>query len=105
LRSRDYINVIVAGKRPEWQWLEMEAAVRNSRLPRRGNTTTPFDITVLNGLDRFHRADDAIDRVPLLGDRAGHVQQIVRDMLVKHRRYIEECGRSSAASRGRSGSN
>jgi len=57
-----------------------------------GSTTTPFDMTVRNALDRFHLAADAIDRVPRLGNRAGHVQQMLRDMLVKHRRYIEKYG-------------
>jgi xylulose-5-phosphate/fructose-6-phosphate phosphoketolase len=204
LRSHDYINVIVAGKQPEWQWLAMDAAVRHctegagmwewacndqgaepdvvmacagdvptlealaavdflrTHVPelkirfvnvvdlmtlqssqehphgmsdsrfhslfttsvpvifayhgypslihrlvyKRGNderfhvhgyreegtTTTPFDMTVLNGLDRFHLAADAIDRTPRLGDRAAHVQQIISDMLVKHRCYIEQYG-------------
>ncbi len=204
LRSRDYINVIVAGKQPEWQWLDMEAAIRHctagagiwewassdedaepdvvmacagdvptlemlaavdflrTHVPElkvrvvnvvdlmtlqsreehphgmsatefdsifttnvpvvfayhgypalvhrltykrpnaerfhvhgyreEGSTTTPFDMTVRNGLDRFHLADDAIDRVPRLGNRAAHAQQLIRDMLVKHRRYIEEHG-------------
>ena len=204
LRSRNYVNVIVAGKQPEWQWLDMEAAIRHcttgagiwewacsdddaepdvvmasagdvptletlaavdflrthvpelkvrvvnvvdlmtlqsheehphgmsaaefesiftSNVPvvfayhgypalihrltykrpnserfhvhgyrEEGSTTTPFDMTVRNGLDRFHLAGDAIDRVPRLGNRAAHVQQLIRDVLVKHRRYIEEHG-------------
>lgn len=204
LRSRNYINVIVAGKQPEWQWLDMEAAIRHctagagiwewacsddgaepdvvmasagdvptletlaavdflrTHVPElkvrvvnvvdlmtlqsqeehphgmsaaefgsifttnvpvvfayhgypalihrltykqpnaerfhvhgyreEGSTTTPFDMTVRNGLDRFHLAGDAIDRVPHLGNRAAHVQQLIRDVLVKHRRYIEEHG-------------
>ena len=204
LRSRNYINVIVAGKQPEWQWLDMEAAIRHctagagiwewacsdedaepdvvmacagdvptletlaavdflrTHVPElrvrvvnvvdlmtlqsreehphgmspaefdsifttnvpvvfayhgypalvhrltykrpnaerfhvhgyreEGSTTTPFDMTVRNGLDRFHLADDAIDRVPRLGNRAAHAQQLIRDVLVKHRRYIEEHG-------------
>ena len=204
LRSRDYINVIVAGKQPEWQWLGMEAAVEHctagagiwewactddgaepdivmacagdvptletlaavdflgTHLPElkirvvnvvdlmtlqsneehphgmradefdsiftrnvpvifayhgypalihrltykrpdadrfhvhgyreEGSTTTPFDMTVRNALDRFHLADDAITRIPRLANRAAHVQQTIRDMLVKHRRYIEEYG-------------
>jgi xylulose-5-phosphate/fructose-6-phosphate phosphoketolase len=204
LRSCDYINVIVAGKQPAWQWLDMEAAVRHctegagiwqwassdsgeepdvvmacagdvptletlaavdflrSHVPdlkirvvnvvdlmtlqsheehphgmshvqfaslfttdapvifayhgyptlihrltykqpnhdnfhvhgyrEEGTTTTPFDMTVRNALDRFHLAADAIDRVPRLGNRAAHVQQLLRDTLVTHRRYIEEHG-------------
>jgi xylulose-5-phosphate/fructose-6-phosphate phosphoketolase len=204
LRSRNYINVIVAGKQPEWQWLDVEAAIAHctegagmwewacndegvepdvvmacagdvptqetlaavdflrARVPElkirvvnvvdlmalqsseehphgmsesrfeslftksapvifayhgypslihrllykrgdterfhvhgyreEGTTTTPFDMTVLNGLDRFHLAADAIDRTPRLGNRAAHVQQSICDLLVKHRRYIDEHG-------------
>jgi xylulose-5-phosphate/fructose-6-phosphate phosphoketolase len=57
-----------------------------------GTTTTPFDMAVRNRLDRFHLAADAINRVPRLRDRAGHVQQLIRDTLVDHRRYIEQYG-------------
>ncbi|MGA7571446.1 MAG: phosphoketolase family protein [Candidatus Aquilonibacter sp.] len=204
LRSRDYINVIVAGKQPEWQWLDMEAAIRhctqgasiwewassdNGTEPdvvmacagdvptletlaavdflrrhvpelrvrvvnvvdlmalesrdqhphgwsddvfsslfsenapvifafhgypalihrltykrpnhdnfhvhgyrEEGTTTTPFDMTVRNELDRFHLAADAIERVPRLGDRGAHAQQLLRNKLVEHRRYIEHYG-------------
>jgi xylulose-5-phosphate/fructose-6-phosphate phosphoketolase len=204
LRSRDYINVVVAGKQPEWQWLDMESAVDHctagagiwewastddgtepdvvmacagdvptletlaavdflrTHLPdlkirvvnvvdlmtlqsneehphgmnagefdsiftrnvpvifayhgypalihrftykrpnaerfhvhgyrEEGSTTTPFDMTVRNALDRFHLADDAIRRIPRLANRAAHAQQTIRDVLVKHRRYIEEYG-------------
>ncbi len=58
----------------------------------RGTTTTPFDMTVLNRLDRFHLAADAIDRVPRLRDRCAHVKQLLRDKLVGHRAYIDEHG-------------
>ncbi|CAN5586001.1 phosphoketolase family protein [soil metagenome] len=57
-----------------------------------GTTTTPFDMTVLNELDRFHLAADAIDRVPRLRDRLGHVQQDLRDRLLAHRAYITTHG-------------
>jgi xylulose-5-phosphate/fructose-6-phosphate phosphoketolase len=46
-------------------------------------------MTVLNGLDRFHLASDAIDRVARLGDRGAHAQQLMRDKLIEHRSYIE----------------
>jgi xylulose-5-phosphate/fructose-6-phosphate phosphoketolase len=58
----------------------------------KGTTTTPFDMTVLNDLDRFHLAADAIDRVPRLRERAAHVKQLVWDKLVEHRIYINEYG-------------
>jgi xylulose-5-phosphate/fructose-6-phosphate phosphoketolase len=204
LRSRDYVNVIVAGKQPEWQWLDMDAAVRHctvgagiwewastddgaspdvvmacagdvptletlaavdilrTHLPdlkirvvnvvdittlepksehshglsdaefdsmfttdrpvifafhgypslvhrltysranhdnfhvrgyrEEGTTTTPFDMTVLNGLDRFHLAMDAIQRVPRLADSGAHLQQQLRDRLVEHRHYVNTHG-------------
>ncbi|MGZ5494900.1 MAG: phosphoketolase family protein, partial [Thermoanaerobaculia bacterium] len=57
-----------------------------------GTTTTPFDMTVLNDLDRFHLVVDVIDRVPGLGTRYAHVKQDMRDMLVEHRQYIRERG-------------
>jgi len=43
-----------------------------------GTTTTPFDMTVLNDLDRFHLASDVIDRVQRLRNAAGHVKQFLR---------------------------
>jgi xylulose-5-phosphate/fructose-6-phosphate phosphoketolase len=57
-----------------------------------GTTTTPFDMAVRNRLDRFHLAGDILTRVPRLRDRSGHVQQLIRDTLVDHRRYIEQFG-------------
>ena len=57
-----------------------------------GTTTTPFDMTVLNDLDRFHLASDLVDRVPRLQRVGGHFQQFVRDKLVEHKNYIHEFG-------------
>jgi xylulose-5-phosphate/fructose-6-phosphate phosphoketolase len=57
-----------------------------------GTTTTPFDMTVLNDLDRFHLAGDAIDRVTRLRNAAGHVKQLLRDKLAEHKRYIVQHG-------------
>ncbi len=57
-----------------------------------GTTTTPFDMVVLNDLDRFHLAQDVIDRVPQLGARAAYFKQAIRDRLIEHRQYIEEHG-------------
>ncbi|HVA29498.1 MAG TPA: phosphoketolase family protein, partial [Candidatus Baltobacteraceae bacterium] len=58
----------------------------------KGTTTTPFDMTVLNELDRFHLAGDAIDRVPRLQERSAHAKQLIRDRLVEHRSYITTFG-------------
>jgi xylulose-5-phosphate/fructose-6-phosphate phosphoketolase len=57
-----------------------------------GTTTTPFDMTVLNDLDRFHLVIDVIDRVPGLAARCEHVKQDMRDKLVEHRQYVCEYG-------------
>lgn len=57
-----------------------------------GTTTTPFDMTVLNRLDRFHLAADAIDRVARVRDGAGHVKQHLRDRLQAHRAWITSHG-------------
>ncbi|MGA2575346.1 MAG: phosphoketolase family protein [Bryobacteraceae bacterium] len=53
-----------------------------------GTTTTPFDMTVLNDLDRFHLAGDVIDRVPRLRNIAAHIKQDFRNKLIEHKRYI-----------------
>ncbi len=57
-----------------------------------GTTTTPFDMVVLNNLDRFHLVLDVIDRVPRLGSGAAYTKQAIHDKLVEHRRYIDRHG-------------
>lgn len=57
-----------------------------------GTTTTPFDMVVLNDLDRFHLVLDVIDRVPKLGYTAAYTQQFIRDKLIEHRQYITQYG-------------
>jgi len=57
-----------------------------------GTTTTPFDMVVLNDLDRFHLATDVIDRVPSLGYRAAYLKQMLRDKLTEHYLYVREHG-------------
>jgi xylulose-5-phosphate/fructose-6-phosphate phosphoketolase len=57
-----------------------------------GTTTTPFDMAVLNDLDRFHLLGDVVDRVPRAARHAGYVKQFVRDRLVDHARFIREFG-------------
>ncbi len=57
-----------------------------------GTTTTPFDMAVLNDLDRFHLVAAVIDRVPALGPRAAYALQAIRDKLLEHKAFIEEHG-------------
>jgi xylulose-5-phosphate/fructose-6-phosphate phosphoketolase len=60
-----------------------------------GTTTTPFDMCVLNDLDRFHLVQDVIDRLPQLGARAAYAKQAIRDALIDHKEYIYEYGEDS----------
>jgi xylulose-5-phosphate/fructose-6-phosphate phosphoketolase len=57
-----------------------------------GTTTTPFDMTVRNDLDRFHLAGDVIDRIPRIRTVAGHLKQVLRDRLVEHHQYVRVHG-------------
>ena len=57
-----------------------------------GTTTTPFDMVMLNDLDRFHLVIDVIDRVPGLAARAGHIRQLMTDKRIEARAYTREFG-------------
>ena len=57
-----------------------------------GTTTTPFDMCVLNDLDRFSLAADVIDRLPQLGSRAAYAKQALRNKLLEHKQYIAKYG-------------
>ena len=57
-----------------------------------GTTTTPFDMCVLNQLDRFHLAIDVIDRVPRLGPRAAYAREALKSKLIEHRNYVSTYG-------------
>jgi phosphoketolase len=57
-----------------------------------GTTTTPFDMTVLNELDRFNLADDVIDRVARLQNQAAHVKDWLHNKLIEHKQYITTHG-------------
>ncbi len=68
-RRRNHANIHVRGYKEE------------------GTTTTPFDMVMLNDLDRFHLVMDVIDRVPGLASRAGHVRQLMADRRLQARAY------------------
>jgi xylulose-5-phosphate/fructose-6-phosphate phosphoketolase len=57
-----------------------------------GTTTTPFDMVVLNEMDRFHLVQDVIDRLPQLGASAAYTKQAIRNALIEHRQYINDRG-------------
>jgi xylulose-5-phosphate/fructose-6-phosphate phosphoketolase len=57
-----------------------------------GTTTTPFDIVVMNDLDRFHLVGDVIDRVPGLRNVGAHLKQMIRNKLIEHKQYIAKYG-------------
>jgi xylulose-5-phosphate/fructose-6-phosphate phosphoketolase len=57
-----------------------------------GTTTTPFDMVVLNRMDRFSLVNDVIDRVPQLAERAAYAKQAIRDKLYDHKAYIARHG-------------
>lgn len=61
-----------------------------------GTTTTPFDMVVLNDLDRFHLAMDVIDRVPQLGAKAAYTKQMLHDKLIEHKLYVSTYGEDMA---------
>ena len=57
-----------------------------------GTITTPFDMTVLNDMDRFHLVQDVIERLPQLGDKCAYLQQEMQDKLIQHKQYIRKNG-------------
>jgi xylulose-5-phosphate/fructose-6-phosphate phosphoketolase len=57
-----------------------------------GTITTPFDMTVLNDLDRFHLVMDVIDRLPMTGEKGIRLKQQLEEKLVEHKQYIEKHG-------------
>jgi len=57
-----------------------------------GTTSTPFDMVVMNDLDRFHLVGDVVDRLPQLGSRAAYAKQAIQEKLVEHKQYIAKYG-------------
>ncbi len=83
-----------------YPWLIHRLAYRRKNHPNlhvrgykeEGTTTTPFDMVMLNDLDRFHLVMDVIDRVPGLRERAGDVRQLMQDKRLACRAYTREHG-------------
>ena len=57
-----------------------------------GTTSTPFDMVVMNDLDRFHLFGDVVDRLPQLGSRAAYAKQAINEKLLEHKQYIAKHG-------------
>jgi xylulose-5-phosphate/fructose-6-phosphate phosphoketolase len=57
-----------------------------------GTITTPFDMAVLNDMDRFHLVQDVIERLPQLKNRCAYLKQEMQDKLIEHKCYIKENG-------------
>jgi xylulose-5-phosphate/fructose-6-phosphate phosphoketolase len=57
-----------------------------------GTTTTPFDMTVLNDMDRFHLVSDVVERVPRMAAKAAHIRQAMQMKRIEHREYIRREG-------------
>jgi len=64
-----------------------------------GTTTTPFDMVVLNDLDRFHLVCDVVERVPLLTNHQAYIKQEMNERLLEHKMYITEYGEDMPAIR------
>ena len=57
-----------------------------------GTTSTPFDMVVMNELDRFHLVMDVLGRVPSLRHKSVYLKQLMRDKLIEHQQYVREYG-------------
>jgi len=57
-----------------------------------GTTSTPFDMVVMNDLDRFHLVIDALDRTPQIRHRGAYVKQEMRNKIIEHKQYVHEYG-------------
>lgn len=57
-----------------------------------GTTTTPFDMCVLNELDRLHLAMDVIKRISRLGEKGAHIQKLLQNKLIEHTKYVRQHG-------------
>jgi xylulose-5-phosphate/fructose-6-phosphate phosphoketolase len=61
-----------------------------------GTTTTPFDMAVMNHIDRFNLAIDVLDRVPRLASTSAGARELFKDELIRHRQYVRTYGEDPA---------
>jgi len=105
LNDRDFDSLFTAGKPivfafHGYPWLIHRLTYRRTNhgnlhvrgYKEEGTTTTPFDMTVLNDLDRFHLAVDVVDRLPRLQPWGAHFKQLLRNKLIEHKQYIARYG-------------
>jgi xylulose-5-phosphate/fructose-6-phosphate phosphoketolase len=105
LSDRDFDSIFTCNKPVVfafhgYPWLIHRLTYRRANHPNlhvrgykeEGTTTTPFDMTVLNDLDRFHLAMDVVDRVPRLRDIGAHFKQALRNKLIEHKQYVTTQG-------------
>jgi xylulose-5-phosphate/fructose-6-phosphate phosphoketolase len=105
LSDRDFVELFTSDKPVVfayhgYPWLIHRLTYRHSNhanihvrgYKEEGTTSTPFDMVVMNEVDRFHLAMDAIDRVPRLADRAIYLKQALRNKLIDHKQYISKYG-------------
>ena len=64
-----------------------------------GTITTPFDMAVLNDMDRFHLVQDVIERLPQLKNRCAYLKQEMQDKLIEHKCYIQKMVRTCLKSK------
>uniref|UniRef100_Q01WT1 Probable phosphoketolase n=1 Tax=Solibacter usitatus (strain Ellin6076) TaxID=234267 RepID=Q01WT1_SOLUE len=105
LSDRDFDSIFTTGKPVVfafhgYPWLIHRLTYRRTNhvnlhvrgYKEEGTTTTPFDMTVLNDLDRFHLAMDVLDRVPRVRDISAHLKQALRNKLIEHKHYVTTFG-------------
>jgi len=76
-------------------WRRNSARTHVQGYKEKGTITTPFDMTVLNEMDRFHLVRGAIDRLPQLHDRGAYLKERARRLLIEHAAYIRRHGRDA----------
>ena len=105
LSDRDFDGIFTADKPVifayhGYPWLIHRLTYRRTNHPNihvrgykeEGTTTTPFDMVVMNDMDRYHLVMDVIDRVPALGQRAARLNQLMLDKRAEHHAHTRELG-------------